>query len=215
MIGTVLTKDGADTGTANSSPQYEIPINYGLTAPAGTFYVTDNDDATLILGGSFMGNACFTRATTAGNVGNTNADDATMGLGGGIALIPTCVTLAADGYTNTGSIYIGRAGAQWLKTDDESPFKNVNLYNSDKLDALTGLATDVGEYGNNNEKFINHGSVAAMGFTGETTNSNFIYLVTANQYYSVSILIATSLKNADLSGITVEESAAMANGTFG
>lgn len=176
--------------------------------------MTDNDDVSIIAGGSFLGNACFTRATTAGNVGDTNADAATFGLGGGIALVPTCVTLAADGYTNTGTIYVGRAGAVWT-AGDESPYSTKNLYNADKLDAMAALATTTGKYAGGSEKLINHGSVVAMGFTGETTNKNFIYLVTANQYYLESFLVSSSLTDNNLADNTIEDFAAMAAGTYG
>lgn len=43
-----------------------------------------------------------------------------------------------------------------------------------------------------------------MGFTGEGTNKNFIYLITASQYYGVSFLVSSSLATADLSGVTIE-----------
>jgi len=177
--------------------------------------VTDNDDVSIIAGGSFLGNACFTRATTAGNVGDTNADAATFGLGGGIALVPTCVTLAADGYTNTGTIYVGRAGAVWTVSDDESPYNAKNLYNAVKLEAMTALATDTGKYSGGSEKLINHGSVVAMGFTGEAVNKNFIYLVSANQYYLESFCVSSSLADANLAVVTIENWAAMAAGTYG
>lgn len=84
-----------------------------------------------------MGNACFTSAVTAGNNGDAIADGPTIGLAGGTALIPTCVTLAADGYTNTGLIYVGRAGAVWTVsgTQKESPYEPTNVYNAAKLEA--------------------------------------------------------------------------------
>lgn len=162
-----------------------------------------------------MGNACFTRAVTAGNVGDALTDGATIGVGGGIALVPTCVTLAADGYTNTGTIYVGRAGAVWTAANDESPYNAKNLYNSDKLDAMAALLTTTGKYASGSEKLINHGSVVAMGFTGETNNKNFIYLVTANQYYLESFLVSSSLTDNNLADNTIEDFAAMASTSYG
>lgn len=69
----------------------------------------------------------------------------------------------------------------------------------------------------NGEKLINHGSVVAMGFTGETTNKNFIYLISANQYYLPSVCVSSSLTAANLqdAGVAVANWATMANGTFG
>lgn len=67
----------------------------------------------------------------------------------------------------------------------------------------------------NGEKLINHGSVVAMGFTGETTNKNFIYLISANQYYLPSVCVSASLTEATLATVTVANWATMANGTFG
>jgi hypothetical protein len=91
-----------------------------------------------------LGNACITRAASLGASGD---DKFVIGLSGNLVLIPTCPQLAADGYSHSGSIYLGRTGkpSDWADaTGDDSPADAKNLVTLAELEHIKSLELTTG-----------------------------------------------------------------------
>lgn len=108
-------------------------------------------------------------------------------------MTPTCPQLAADGYTNTGFVTLARAGNDWtLATTAKSPYAEENSVTFTKLKVLEKFKIDAGEYLTGGQLVTSQGSVCAITSTGESTNKNTIFLVTASQYFTESTAVSMS-----------------------
>jgi len=131
-------------------------------------------------------------------------------------MTPICPQLAADGYTNTGQVTLARAGQVWtLATVAKTPYSTENSVKFSKLTALEKFKIDAGEYLTGAQKNTSVGSVCAITSTGEGTNKNTMFLVTANQYFTESTGVSISEAEADASAATYTTWVQMANGTYG